>query len=131
MGTGSIPGVKSGRGVTLTLHPLQVTWSRKSTAVPLLPLLYHRACTEPQCLYKGALYLFSFMPESLDKDKEFVRQIIFSDTSVFQVSGNLNSHAIVHYIRDSLEVNVFPGLTPDHLIRLFLCRSNCNIYQFV
>ena len=30
MGTGSFPGVKSGRGVTLTLHRLLVPWSRKS-----------------------------------------------------------------------------------------------------
>ena len=27
MGTGSFPGVKSGRGVTLTPHPLLVPWS--------------------------------------------------------------------------------------------------------
>ena len=27
LGTGSFPGVKSGRGVTLTLHPLLVPWS--------------------------------------------------------------------------------------------------------
>jgi hypothetical protein len=26
MGNGSFPGVKSGRGVTLTLHPLLVPW---------------------------------------------------------------------------------------------------------
>jgi len=26
MGTGSFPGVKSGRGVTLTAHPLLVPW---------------------------------------------------------------------------------------------------------
>ena len=38
MGTVSFPGVKSGRGVTLTPHPLLVPWSRKSTAIPLLPL---------------------------------------------------------------------------------------------
>ena len=38
MGTGSFPGVKSGRGVTLTPHPLLVPWSRKNTAIPLLPL---------------------------------------------------------------------------------------------
>jgi hypothetical protein len=38
MGTGSFPGVKSGRGVTLTHHPLLVPWSRKSRAIPLLPL---------------------------------------------------------------------------------------------
>ena len=38
MGTVSFLGVKSGRGVTLTPHPLLVPWSRKSTAIPLLPL---------------------------------------------------------------------------------------------
>jgi len=27
MGTGSFPGVKNGRGVTLTSHPLLVPWS--------------------------------------------------------------------------------------------------------
>ena len=31
-------GVKSGRGVTLTPHSLLVPWSRKSTAIPLVPL---------------------------------------------------------------------------------------------
>jgi len=38
MGTGSFPGVKSGRGVTLTPHPLLVPWSRKRRAIPLLSL---------------------------------------------------------------------------------------------
>ena len=38
MGTGSFPGVKSGRGVMLMPHPLLVPWSRKSRAIPLLPL---------------------------------------------------------------------------------------------
>ena len=38
MGTGSFPGVKSSRSVTLTPHSLLVPWSRKSRAVPLLPL---------------------------------------------------------------------------------------------
>ena len=37
MGTGSFPGVKSGRAVTLTPHPLLVLWSRKCRAIPLLP----------------------------------------------------------------------------------------------
>jgi len=31
-------GIKSGRGETLTPHPLLVPWSRKSRAKPLLPL---------------------------------------------------------------------------------------------
>ena len=38
MGTGSFPGVKSGRGMTLTPHPLLVPWSWKSRVIPLLPL---------------------------------------------------------------------------------------------
>ena len=38
MGSGSFPGVKSGRGVTLTPHPLLVPWSRKSRGIPLIPL---------------------------------------------------------------------------------------------
>jgi hypothetical protein len=38
MGTGSFPGVKSGRGVMLTPHHLLVPWSRKSRAIALLPL---------------------------------------------------------------------------------------------
>ena len=38
MGTGFFTGVKSGRGVMLTPHPLLVSWSRKSRAIPLLPL---------------------------------------------------------------------------------------------
>ena len=57
MGTGSFPGVKRGRGVRLTPHPLLVPWSRKGRAIPLLPPLGRTACTEPQCLYKGALHL--------------------------------------------------------------------------
>ena len=38
IGTGSFPAVKSGRGVTLTPHPLLMPWSRKGRAIPLLPL---------------------------------------------------------------------------------------------
>jgi hypothetical protein len=37
MGTGSFPGVKSGRGVTLSPHPILVPWSRKSRAITLPP----------------------------------------------------------------------------------------------
>ena len=57
MGTGSFPGVKCGRGVTLTTHRLLVTLTWKSRAIPLLPLLAVRpvqslsACTVQLYLY--------------------------------------------------------------------------------
>ena len=38
MGTASFLGVKSGRGVNLTPHPLLEPWSRKGRAIHLLPL---------------------------------------------------------------------------------------------
>jgi len=38
MSSQSFPGVKSGRDVTLTPHPLLVPWSWKSRATPLLPI---------------------------------------------------------------------------------------------
>ena len=38
MGTGSLPGVKCGRSVTLTPHPLLVPRSKQSRAKPLLSL---------------------------------------------------------------------------------------------
>jgi len=37
VGTGSFPGVKSGRGVTLTPQPLLVPWSWKGRAIPVPP----------------------------------------------------------------------------------------------
>jgi len=51
MGTGSFPGVKSGRSVMLTPHPLLVPWSLKGRAIPLLsqwavrPVQSLSACT--------------------------------------------------------------------------------------
>ena len=55
MGTGSFPGVKCGRGVLLTTHPLLVPWSWKSRAIPLPPPpLGH---TGP---VTGSLYLYNF-----------------------------------------------------------------------
>ena len=63
MGTGSFPGVKSGRGVTLIPHPLLVSWSWKSIATPLLPLWTVRpvqslsACTKVHFTFTFTLLL--------------------------------------------------------------------------
>jgi len=64
MGTGPFPGLKSGRGVTLTPHPLLVAWSWKSKAIPLLPLWAVRsvqslsACTRVHFTFPFVLYIF-------------------------------------------------------------------------
>ena len=64
VGTGSFPGVKSGRSVTLTTHPLLMLWSRKGRAMLLLPLCVVRpvesrsACTVQLYLYFSQ-YLYS------------------------------------------------------------------------
>ena len=48
MSTGSFPGVKSGRGLTLTPHPLPVPWSRKGRAIFFSPY-------EPYGLYRASV----------------------------------------------------------------------------
>ena len=58
MGNASFPGVKSSRGMTLTPHPLLVPRSWKSRAITSTPPMGRMVCTEPQYLYKGALYLY-------------------------------------------------------------------------
>jgi len=67
MGTASFPGVKSGRGVTLTPHPLLVSWSRKSRAIPLLalgdvrPVQSLSACTRVHFTF----YLYLSQPRAI------------------------------------------------------------------
>jgi hypothetical protein len=80
MGTGSFPGVKSGQGVILTPHALLVPWSRKSKAIHTsTPPMARTACTEPQCLYKGALYLFTsdtIYFKRVHKEQAFLRNLL-------------------------------------------------------
>ena len=60
MDTVSFPGVKSGRGVTLTPHSRLVPWSRKSRAIPLLALW---AVRPVQSLSACTRVLFTFFYE--------------------------------------------------------------------
>ena len=86
MSTGSFPGVKSGRCVTLTPHPLLVPCSRKGRAIPLLPLWTVRpvqslsACTRvhftffttlPNILrYYGKSERYKFQPRACNEGRE-------------------------------------------------------------
>ena len=62
MGTGSLPEVKSGRGVALTPHPLLVPWSWKGRAIPLLPLWAVRPVQSlSACTRVTFTFTFTFM----------------------------------------------------------------------
>jgi len=68
MVTGSFLEVKSGRGVTLTPHPLLVPWSRKGIAIRLLPLW---AVRPVQSLSACTRVHFTFLYNTYcDTDKE-------------------------------------------------------------
>ena len=51
-------GVKSGRGVTLTPHPPSSAVVMNEYSYTSTPPMSRTACTVPQCLYRGDLYLF-------------------------------------------------------------------------
>jgi hypothetical protein len=55
MGTGFFPRVESGRGVTLTPHPLQVPRSKNRIAIPLLSLRAFVACKKGETYYNFVL----------------------------------------------------------------------------
>jgi len=61
MGTGSFPGLKSGRGVTLTPHPFLVPWSRKRRAIPLLPLWAVRSVQSLSACTKVHFTCYSYL----------------------------------------------------------------------
>jgi hypothetical protein len=68
MGTGSFPGVKSGRGVNLTPHPLLVPWSLKSRAIPLLPLWSVRPVQSLSACTRVHFFFLTKMEHSLPTD---------------------------------------------------------------
>jgi hypothetical protein len=71
MSTGSFPGVESGRGVTLTPHPLLVPKSKKrSRAIFLLSLRAFVVCK------KGEIYLHMW--------RFFTRNLFFTHTCTLQ-----------------------------------------------
>jgi len=81
MGTGSFQGVKSGRGVTLTPHPLLVPWSWKSSAIPLLPLWAVRPIQSLSACTRVTFTFTYFLPTVL------VTEVLFV---LLHISDNLN-----------------------------------------
>ena len=110
MGTVSFPGVKSGRGVSLTHHPLVVPWST--------PPMGRTACTEPQCLYKGDLYLsFTFYMENfLYYFLTFISLLFFTnfwldDGSVYESKHFVQEDQYTKLLQSTPSVHVHVNLT--------------------
>ena len=61
MGIGSFPGVKSGRGVTLTPHPLLAQWSWEGRAITLLPLWAVRPVQSLSAFTKTKFYCYPLL----------------------------------------------------------------------
>ena len=93
-GTGYFPGVKSGRGVTLTLHPLLVPWSWKGRAITLLPQWTVRPVQSFSACTRCAPYLYLHEEQYtfLSIQRSFLIRIIsVSDKSCIE---NRNTHFV-------------------------------------
>ena len=85
--TGSLLGVKSGRGVKLTPHPLLVPWSWKIRAMPLLPPVRPvqslSACTRVTFTFTITFYFCFPLSGSLHQNSVllFILKLLFRRTS--------------------------------------------------
>jgi len=86
MGTGSFPGVKSGWGVTLSPHAPLVPSSRKSTAIPLLPLWIVRPVQSLSACTSVHFKFFFFVPEII-KCKCSVAATEFPSVSILFITN--------------------------------------------
>jgi len=97
MGTGSSPGVKSGRGVTLTPHHLLVPWSWKSRAIPLLPLWAVRpvqslsACTRVHFTFLPIRFHVGTSKTSLEQSVNLYTKMMAKHISQNRVSDRCNN----------------------------------------
>ena len=80
MGTGSFPGVKCGRGVLLTTHPLLVPRSWKSRAIPLPHPLGH---TGPVMGYCVCVYIYIYIYTLILKKSE-----VFTAVKIYHTIGS-------------------------------------------
>jgi hypothetical protein len=110
MGTGSFPGVKNGRGVTLTVHPFLLPWSLISRAITLLliwavqPVQSFSACIRVHfthkrkwqsrrggCVYNVWGFIVCLLYYSKMRDKNFMLYlfiyIVLNDSVSRPISG--------------------------------------------
>ena len=107
MGTGPLPGVKSGRGVLLTPHHLLVPWSRKGRAIPLFPLWAVRpvrslsACTRVHFTFTNTSAIFREENASLSWGRKYGQKLSSSarKAKLLSISTQPMSLKLPPYIR--------------------------------
>jgi hypothetical protein len=130
-GQGLSRGVKSDRGVTLTPHPLLVPWSRKCTAILLLP---------PYGLYRASVpvqgcTLPFFKDISVYRRTQLLVLEIFPEATNFKASPTkLTTHYRLchHTNNDYIDFNFIP-LTPvwPQLMFVFKMKIFCRFVFFL
>jgi len=104
MGTGSFPRVKSSRDVTLAPDSLLVPWSRKSRALPLLPVWAVRPVQSLSACTRVLFTLPYLFPWSVPFRK-YSKLLVLS--SQHQCISNCERRGIIHF---SLSVFVCQGI---------------------
>jgi len=109
MGTGSFPEVKIGRGVMLTLHHFLVPWSRKSRAIPLLPLWAVRP-VQSLSAYTRVHFTLTFLPILFHLLSIILNSCKYWRTSVI-------SQSTIYLLQITL-LHLVPSLVSIHSVRL-------------
>ena len=124
MSTGSFPGVKSGRGVTLIPHPVLVPWWRRSRAIPLFP---QWAVRPVQSLSACTTVHFSFTFYTLwivAAELQTARVAYFQRKTQLSVFSAYPDGSLSHLIRFSgvlLYVGIQPSTYQVYSLFLFIC----------
>ena len=74
MGTGSFSGGKERPGRDADPSPPSSAVVMKEYSYTSTPPMGRTACTEPQCLYKGALYIFTYQKDKQAKQGNLLRK---------------------------------------------------------
>jgi len=82
-------GVRSGKDVTLTPHPLLVPWSRKSRAIPILPLWTVRPVQSLSACTRVHFIFFHYVNDRREKSTR-ERQIFWGIDTYKQVQKNVD-----------------------------------------
>ena len=126
MGNGSFPWVKNGRGVTLTPHPTSSAVGHERIELYLYSPMGRTACTEPQCLYKGALYLYLWSRKS----RAIPLLPLWAVRPVQSLSACTRMHFTFTFGHERVELYLYSPYGPYGLYRTSVPVQRCTSYCF-